>query len=864
MATDGAKQLEMMTKSLRLFSEDMQRVEKTSKGIADNMTELGWQIKNNHRSFMEYVGHALRLPPILREASKALIASDHTIKASIAKYEDELRIAKSIVAEQQLIVRQRKLAGASQDSIKAARIELTHAKSIVAEQQAALNLEQKRLSLRQNIANVTGKNLAIEYLLIRGFTDAIHRSGELNKSLIAANSLSETRQELTQQIYEVQAKTGASFQHMNEAAKALTMVWPKAQAGFKSTLEVMVQMEEGLGVSFESSAQLARVFEINLKTSVRDVADQIAVIANNTSLAADEATRFATEVGKALRLLGPGAAPGAKEATGYITLMAARMKDVGGDASEIVKLFNEMTKGTQQAFMLRGLSGVNTPGALGTGQGAQAAMQGLGQMIDKIVTAKPGTMAYAAQLEAAAQIMGTSTETVRLYKEMLKEANKPLDEHAKLQQRWREQVNNANQALIRVRESFISLLQQAFMPLMPVIKGLFGILAQFVSFLASNKITVYLATAAIVAAAIKTVWSLGRLTVALYQVAAASAAATKFTNLRNAMQLELPMGGGPKGGGGITSLLAEGKLASTIKGALTAEMGKDPRWLTSFRGWLANNTAWSSRIPAALSALGTRITGAMSIIPKWFPGITAWFSRIYGAIMASRAATMVSGLASKAGFASLLGSFAKFGRFLVSGPALAVVAAGAAGVAMGLYIDKKWPDNWIAQAARAIGDATVKKSNYANMVQPLPGQKTADQVMNDVRKQMLKGNWDEAEKMFRTQAFKTQGLVSEKAAQGYIDRYKKTAAEVREKIALSSVTSNEAAVLDNDRKMIELTKEGIKNTGGAAKLLKDANDQRKTMEDLRRADSHKEKMVKATEFRMLQQESLAKKGSAQP
>jgi len=769
MALSGAEQLEAMRKGLHLFADDVQRIEKMSRSIAENFSELHHQTQNTHRSFTEYLAQNMKLPPVLKEASRALITSKDVINETIKARKDELREAESIFKmHKRLYDEKRKSTTADKDSIDQAKVYKKLAQENLTNAKNLLDLEQKRLVLRESISAVTGKHLAIEYMLIKGFAEAIKKSGELNQSLIQANSMTSVRDRLTKQIFEVQAKTGASFETMNAAARSLTDIWPKAHRGFKESLEVMVEMEEGLGVSFEHSAQLARIFQVNLKVNVREVADQIAVIANNTSLAADEATRFATEIGKALRLLGPGAAPGAREAAGYVTMMAARMKDVGGDAGEVVKLFNEMTKGSQQAFMLRGLSGVNTPGALGSGQGAQQALQGLGRFIDKIVTARPGTMAYTAQLEAAAQVIGTSTETVRLYKDMIAESNKPLDEHAKLQQRWREQVTNANKALGRLEESFVSLIQQAFMPLLPAIRGLFGYTAQFVSFLASHKTTVYIFTGIVVAAAARTTFSLMRLAVALYEVAAASAVATRMQGLKS--------GGGILGGGGLGSLFSGGGLASSVS----------------------------------------------KLVPL--------FSRLLG---------------------------------FLSSPAFLVVAAGAAGFAIGRVIDKKFPDNIIAKWSRALA-VQSDKFYTANVVQSLPGQKTAFDVMAEVRKKMLQGNFTEAERIFRLQAFKVQGMNSEKAAEGYMKLYKKTAAEVRERIALTTVTSNEKATLEHDRQMIELTKQQLENTGGAKKLLKDANTQRDTFQAVQMAETHKDKLAKSAQFRMLQDKSMIQKGALAP
>lgn len=768
-----------MQKSLRLFAEDMQRAEKASKSVAENVAQLGVQMDHGHRSFLDYMAKVIKLPAIFREASAALTRQNEEIKTSIVRFRDQQAAGKAMIAQIREQIRGLKQFGGDPEQIEGLKTEKKIYESLVRESKAAIALEERRLSLKHSIESVTGKHLATEYILIKTLSESIKRSGEINEALMQANSLTRVRTDLTQDIYVVQAKTGASFQNMLGAAKALTNIWPKARTDFRDTLEVIVQMEEGLGVSFDNASQLARIFQINLKTPVREVADQIAIIANNTALAADEATRFATEIGKALRLLGPGAAPGAKEVAGYVTLISGRMKDVGGDANEIVKIFNEMTKGTSQAFMLRGIAGVGTPGALGTQAGAQAAMQGIGRMIDRIVTAAPGTMAYTAQLEAAAQIMGTSTETIRLYRDMLQEANKPLDEHAKLQQRWQEQVVNANKALGRLKESFLSLLHQAILPLIPPIAWTFGFLAKIVSTLASNKAAVIAVGILLAAAVAKTIFSLGKLTAAIIQVGVASDVAAKFKSL-----------------GGVGGIGAEGGML----GSLTKIFGKPGSLLTMLKSGLF----------APIASLTSPST--------------------WGAMF----------------------------RF---GPLAAVATAAAAGYGLGKIIDKKWPDNWIAQAARAYAKATTEASLKANVVYTKPGERSVNSVMADIRREALTGNLAAATKIFEESKYKIAGLRTEAGAKAYVNRFIKTMAEVREQRGLTSVTASEQDTLDYDRHLIELTKKQVDNSGEYIKRVREMEQRNNARYDAARAAEERQRMLSEAEFRMVSNRYMPSKPS---
>lgn len=701
-----AQDLKQAAEWVKLAVENMAKGEKASKGIAESWTELSHQVKAAGGDIKSYLLETMKVPGFMKEVSRAIVTPGTTLRENLQHANDALSLHRHYLDE---ATRRLDSIPARWTRIRRAREEaenlpLLRANVQIMEQRQ--KMEEARLHLNESLHAVLGKNLAVEFLAIKGFQDAIKRSGELNQALIQANSNYDTRFSLTRQTYEVQARTGVSFQNMLAAAKELTMVGFDTRRSWKSTLDVMVEMEEGLGVSFESSAQLARIFEINLNTSVRGVADKIAAIANSTSLAADEATRFATEIGKALRLLGPGAAPQAKEVAGFVTMMAARMKDVGGDASEIVRMFGEMTKGTSQAFMLRGLAGVNRPGALGQEAGAQAAVQGIGRIIDRIVTAAPGTMQYAAQLEAASQMLGVSTETVRLYRDMLQKANEPLDERTRLEQRWREQVASANKALSRISDSFMALVQQAFVPILRFITPILEGFARFVSIIASSKTAITLTSIALGYAITKTVLALGRLTLSILEMAGAATVASRAGLVRS-MLMGIP-------GSGL--------------------------------------------LRAALALLN---------------------------------------------------------------PITKIAAAFAAGYAIGSIIDRflvhSFP-NMMQKLADKIASVFYKQPT-AQLMAPT-GTRQLWEVMTDVRRAMLQGDMKRAEEIFKKGAVEVKGMIREQGAQAYIDAFKQTSAEARERIGLSTVTSAEKATLENDRRMIEQTEQVIKNTGDAATLLK--------------------------------------------
>lgn len=766
MAAGSLHDIETMQKALRLWSEDMAKAEKASKGIAKNLETLGQQLHARHVTFKDYLKAVLPLPRPLEEASKILVRSNEEIRKSIAYWKDNLRVAEIV-----------------------GQTETNHYRRMI-------NLEEKRLKLKDSIHAVTGKQLALEYTTIRSLVESLKHGGEINESIIAANSAYKIRAELVDRIYQTQAKTGASLQQLLGAAKALASVWPKTRKDFGDVLQTVIEMEQGLGVSYDNSVQLARVFQLSLKTPVREIADQIAVITNSTSLAADEAARFATEVGKALRLLGPGGAGQIRETTKFVTMLAGRMQDAGGDAHEIVKMFSEMTKGTPEAFMLRGLAGV-TPQQIGTEAGSKAAFEGIDRIIKSIVTAAPGSSVYVAQLENASRILNISTETIRLWSDMLKKANEPLDEHAKLQQRWREQTEQANKALHRIHDSIVALIYRGLYPLLPPITKLFGAIADVISFLASHRIAAYAALGVFTVAVTKTIWSLGRLAVTLWQVTAASIA------LNRAKLVE----SGISTGSGLLGKLPF--LAPLIK---EIKIGRD-------------------------------------------------MNLYYQSLGVQKLGDVMRGLSPLSKIGVLLG---RLGPMLSFGNILGVGAAGVGGYALGRVIDRTMDrigDKWSAiffpvlfgvkKAAETLGKATAGGFNSVTAKQGLPGQLTSLQIMANIRRLIAADKEAEAEQYFTASTHRVKGLVREEGAKGYIDAYKKVRTEMRERAGLTTTIVPLNEQKEFNRRQLELQQESVNRLGSSEKILKDAKDQTKLIEDMRNARTHQDKIQKAAEFRML-------------
>jgi hypothetical protein len=402
---------------------------------------------------------------------------------------------------------------------------------------------QKEISIQEKLINFAVKrdfylkeSVPTLALVAKLLDSTIEANSKLNQTLLESNSTFSARYRLVNSIYEIQKETGASLETMGDSARALVSYGQELDANWKSNLKTVVMLRDGLGVSAEHGAELVNLFERRLRIPARDVGDSIARIANNTSIAADQAARFSIEIGRTLSLMGPGIGKEAVRVNEVVIKMAGQMRELGGNAEDVVKLFQELGKGTPEGFQMRGFGHVNV-NQISTPQGTRQAFEGIGRLIEQIVKAPPGTEAYVAQLEAAAAATRTNTELVRFYNEALRGSSKPLTESQQLEERYRNQMQLTGNVILQFRTSVGALLHEALLPLLKLGTPILRVMANFVQTLVEFKPTVYAITAAVVASSAAASVGLYSVVRALWAVAGTSGLLSKGASL-----LGLPVG----------------------------------------------------------------------------------------------------------------------------------------------------------------------------------------------------------------------------------------------------------------------------------------------------------------------------------
>ena len=82
---------------------------------------------------------------------------------------------------------------------------------------------------------------------------------------------------------------------------------------------------------------------------------------------------------------------------------------------------------------------------------------------------------------------------------------------------------------------------------------------------------------------------------------------------------------------------------------------------------------------------------------------------------------------------------------------------------------------------------------------------------------------------------------------------------MRERIGLTTVTAEEKTTLENDRKLINLTKKQVDNSGEYIRRVREYEQRNNARRDAEKAAEEKERMLREANFRMMMGESSPRK-----
>jgi hypothetical protein len=370
----------------------------------------------------------------------------------------------------------------------------SHELTLTRLQNTAVQERNRAAQMHQNLQQINVK-WALAYLVaLKGALDTHQR---MNQALIGTNSSLAERSKLVGEMFSAWGATGASLEVVRGAAAALVDRGQDLTGTFKQDIILVTQMEQALGMSAHSGAELVASFG-KLGIDTRVVADGIARVVRDTALSADEAGRFAASLARAFAVLRPGTSQAAAQVSEYLLQVEGRLKAATGLTGEITAFYQRAATTAQGAAMAQML-GVDADQIANDPQSARALTEGLGRLIENSTRGMTNPSRLAA-LQAWSQQTGLSVQTLAQLTKAAQAANGAQDANVTIQKVWNQEVRNTGKAINQLIGSLASLGVQAFLPILKVINALLTPVAKFIGVLSQFKpLVIALQVAAVIA-----------------------------------------------------------------------------------------------------------------------------------------------------------------------------------------------------------------------------------------------------------------------------------------------------------------------------------------------------------------------------
>jgi len=344
----------------------------------------------------------------------------------------------------------------------------------------------QHLHLIESVVNLT-RNQAVVLVpkIVEELKIAAKWFDDIRGRLKQANASWTDQLGLLYSVARVQAGTGASMETMRETSSALVKYGFDLKGSFKDNLEIVTKMKDGLEVSADSAAEMLAIMN-RLHTSGSGVADAIARIKADTALTAEQATKFAVEIGRAMSVLRPGAGSQAKEIVEYIGRLEGAAQALGLTVGSVKDMLVGFTKE-------QGMMGIATlgfqPDFLTDLDKTKRVTEGFVTYVEKQLS---GTTGYQrmATLQLLAQQFGTTTDVIGNARSVLEEFNKQQKTNTNLNKEWTEITKKFSGAWSRMKNSAAALLQTVLLPILAPIAKLVGYGADLIGWLSESKIVV--------------------------------------------------------------------------------------------------------------------------------------------------------------------------------------------------------------------------------------------------------------------------------------------------------------------------------------------------------------------------------------
>jgi hypothetical protein len=339
---------------------------------------------------------------------------------------------------------------------------------------------EKEIKLSGALAKLDLERMVWLPAILGSIKGAAEWTDKMQVALINANASLKDRYVLMTDINQVQRSTGALTDEMAEATAAATKHALHMGPTFRDNMDIIVKMKEGLGVSSDNSATLLATMN-KMGSSAREVANAIARVKADTGLAADEATRLAVEITRAMAVIAPGGnVVGAVETFGKLEGAATQL---GVAAGSVTRSMLALTK--PEGFGGISMLGLQ-PDFIKDQATAAEAFKRRTEFMDRILkplgTSAPARMMVLAQF---AEKFQTTTDELARSSQILELYNKKANTATTLQQEWQKQTSLFAKSWDKLKNQFSSLIHGALLPLVEILQKIVDRTTQLTTKLAS-------------------------------------------------------------------------------------------------------------------------------------------------------------------------------------------------------------------------------------------------------------------------------------------------------------------------------------------------------------------------------------------
>lgn len=509
------------TKPLDALSEAIESINHRAANLASTWDDINRNATEAQSRYNKgWTGFALKMLGVEKKVTSVEAALSAAAKL---EFIDQDSLKKSLAMMETQVKQYEKAASAYKDKQGNMRLDTDQARRFQAAQ-SLLKVDQTRLDLAGLLNTKTTKiaRVALPAMLAASWK-VVAMAGTLNDLYIQAESSWEHRIQLMNTTLRVQTQLGLSYSETGAAVKALVDYGYENHKNLEATARTVAMMNKGLGISEDTSAQLAVIYS-KWDVSLDSVANRLAGVTDQTALASQKAAEYALNIGKAMHALNVNLVRGPNSVVDMINRLEGAMQKVAGTSGGIQQMMTRMT--TTEGLVTTGLLGTR-PDFLSSEAETRKVVDRIGGYIESVLGQSAGWDRMM-RLDLLEQSLGMSRHEIVNFSAAVDEYRRSTTSAVDIQTRWENQTKSLSESVREIRKSFLGLMQQGFLPILKWVSTVVDWVARAIQWIGKFKATSVVAFTLVTAGSIGAIIQLTKLGHAILVLARQSAIARQM------------------------------------------------------------------------------------------------------------------------------------------------------------------------------------------------------------------------------------------------------------------------------------------------------------------------------------------------